>query len=58
MQEHKLFSKYTIPSLLDELDTIEMIHIPGKTPIIREVLNKQTELYKCMAVEPPVGTLS
>ena len=58
MQEHKLFSKYTIPSLLDELDTIEMIHIPGKTPIIREVLNKQTELYKCMAVELPVGTLS
>lgn len=37
---------------------LEVIHIPGKTPIIREVLNKQAELYKCMAVEPPVGALS
>lgn len=32
MQEHQLFSKYTIPSLLDELGSIEMIHILGKTP--------------------------
>lgn len=58
MQEHKLFSKYTIPSLLDELDSIEMIHVPGKTPLVREVLNKQVQLYKDMGVESPVGILS
>lgn len=58
MQEHQLFSKYTIPSLLDELDFIEMIHIPGKTPLVREVLNKQVQLYKDMGVESPVGILS
>ena len=58
MQEHQLFSKYTIPSLLDELDSIEMIHIPGKTPLVREVLNKQVQLYRAMGVEPPVGILS
>ena len=33
MQEHAMFSKYTMSSLLDELDVIERIHIPGKTPI-------------------------
>ena len=58
MQEHKLFSKYTIPSLLDELDSIEMVHVPGKTPLVREVLNKQVQLYKDMGVESPVGILS
>lgn len=58
MQEHQLFSSYTIPSLLDELDSIEMIHIPGKAPLVREVLNKQAQLYKDMGVEPPVDILS
>ncbi len=58
MQEHKLFTCYTIPSLLDELDSIEMIHIPGKAPLVREVLNKQVQLYKDMGVEPPTGILS
>lgn len=58
MQDHELFAKYTMPSLLDELDTIEMIHMPGRTPIIREVLSKQVDLYRCMGVEPPAGALS
>lgn len=58
MQEHGLFSKYTISSLLDELDSVEMIHMPNKAPIIREVLNRQVELYKYMGVESPVGVLS
>ena len=45
-------------SLLDELDVIELIHIPGKTPIVREVLNKQMQIYEKMAVPPPAGALS
>ena len=58
MQEHAMFSKYTMSSLLDELDVIERIHIPGKTPIVREMLNKQILIYKNMAVEPPIDALS
>ena len=58
MQEHKMFGKYTMSSLLDELDMIELIHIPGKAPIVREVLNKQIQIYEKMAVPPPAGSLS
>lgn len=58
MQEHAMFSKYTMSSLLDELDVIERIHIPGKTPIVREILNKQIQIYKNMAVKPPIDALS
>ena len=58
MQEHEMFSKYTMYSLLDELDVIEWIHIPDKTPIVRKILNKQIQIYKNMAVKPPIDTLS
>ena len=58
MQEHAMFSKYTMSSLLDEQDVIERIHIPGKTPIVREILNKQIQIYKNMAVKPPIDALS
>lgn len=58
MQEHAMFSKYTMSSLLDELDVIERVHIPGKTPIVREILNKQIQIYKNMAVKPPIDALS
>ena len=58
MQEHEMFAKYTMSSLLDELDMIELIHIPGKAPIVREVLNKQIQIYEKMAVLPPAGSLS
>ena len=58
MQEHAMFSKYTMSSLLDELDVIERIHIPGKTPIVRKILNKQIQIYKNMAVKPHIDALS
>lgn len=58
MQEHEMFGKYTMASLLDELDVIERIHIPGKTPIVREILSKQIQIYEKMAVPPPVGSPS
>ena len=53
-----MFGKYTMSSLLDELDMIELIYIPGKAPIVREVLNKQIQIYEKMAVPPPAGSLS
>ena len=58
MQEHEMFGKYTMSSLLDELDMIELIHISGKAPIVREVLNKQIQIYEKMAGPPPAGSLS
>ena len=58
IQEHEMFGKYTMSSLLDELDMIEPINIPGKEPIVREFLNKQIQIYEKMAVPPPAGSLS
>lgn len=58
MQEHGMFGKYTMTSLLNELDVIELIHIPGKNPIVREVITKQILIYEKMAVPPPTMVLS
>lgn len=58
MQEHGMFGKYTMTSLLDELDVTELIHIPGKNPIVREVLTKQILICEKMAVPPPTMALS
>ena len=46
MQEHELFKKYTIQSLLNELERIECFTEPGKTPFIGEVLTKQVAIYE------------
>ncbi len=55
MEEHHLFKDYTIQGLLDELDMIECIHIPGKRLRIAEVLEKHKELYQAMEVPPPTS---
>jgi hypothetical protein len=36
MQEKKLFAKYTLPGLLDELDVIECFSEPGKAASTRK----------------------
>lgn len=33
MQDAKLFGKYTLQGLLDELDVIESLEVPGMVPI-------------------------
>lgn len=52
MQERKLFSKYTMQGLLDELDVIECFTEPGKAIIQGEVLKKQEQLFVDMGVTP------
>ncbi len=53
MDENGLFAKYTIQSLLDELDTIEYYQQPGKTHHLSEITAKQLELYELMNVSAP-----
>jgi transposase len=52
MDKHKLFKKYTLQELLDELDIIERFTQPGKKVVIGEVTNKQKDIYRMMDVEP------
>lgn len=58
MEERDLFKKYTLQSLLDELDVIESYEAPGSAVIVGEVLKKQSELYKEMDVPVPVNGTS
>ena len=44
----KLFGKYTLQGLLDELDIIECFKQPGKAPYIGEILTKQRDIYCVM----------
>lgn len=53
MDEHGLFSNYTIQSLLDELDVIEYYQQPGKTHHLSEITEKQRNLYEMMNVSVP-----
>lgn len=52
MQKYKLFAKYTLQGLLDELDVIECFCEPGKALMPGEVLKKQEALYEAMEVTP------
>jgi transposase len=52
MDKHKLFKKYTLLELLDELDIIERFIQPGGKTIIGEVTNKQKNLYEMMGIDP------
>ena len=53
MQDAGLFGKYTLQGLLDELDVIESLEVPGKEPIYGEVLERQVKIYEAMGVTPP-----
>jgi len=53
MQDAKLFDKWTLQGLLDELDTIELFEAPGHGRVLGEVTEKQAILYKSLGVEPP-----
>ena len=58
MQKEKLFKKYTLQGLLDELDVIECYTQPGKAVIVGEVLAKQAEIFTKMGVDAPVDESS
>lgn len=53
MDEHGLFSTYTIQSLLDELDVIEYYQQPGKAHHLSEITQKQRDIYEMMNVPVP-----
>ena len=55
MQEERLFKKYTLQEVLDELDLIECFEIPGQRLHIGETTKRQRELYTLLGVEPPVS---
>ena len=53
MQDAKLFEKWTIQGLLDELDMIELFEAPEHGRILGEVTKKQADIYKALGIDPP-----
>jgi len=53
MQDAKLFEKWTIQGLLDELDTIELFEAPGYGRVLGEITAKQQALFDAMGVKCP-----
>jgi transposase len=51
--DHNLFKKFTMQSLLDELDVIEKYDVPGRQGRISELTGKQKEIYQYLGVEIP-----
>ena len=52
MQDNGLFKKYTLATLLDQLDLIECFEAPGFRMRVGEMLTKQ-KLYAALGVVPP-----
>jgi transposase len=53
MQDAKLFEKWTLQGLLDELDVIELFEAPGHGRQLGEITEKQKGLYQAMGVPAP-----
>jgi hypothetical protein len=53
MQDAKLFDKWTMQGLLDELDTIELFEAPGHGRVLGEVTEKQNKTFQALGVVPP-----
>ena len=53
MQDAKLFEKWTLQGLLDELDSIELFEAPGHGRILGETTKKQEQLYRDLGVNLP-----
>ena len=53
MDDKKLFAKYSMKELLDELDIIEIYQEPGNRSHIGEITGKQKMIYEAMGVEIP-----
>lgn len=47
------FPVFSLQGLLDELDVIELLEVPGQTPIVEEITEKQTYLYKKLGFTHP-----
>jgi len=53
MQEGDIFKKYTMQSLLDELDIIECFEQKGRERRWGEMTNRQIGLYSTLGITPP-----
>ncbi len=53
MQDAGLFDKWTLQGLLDELDVIELLEVPGQGRIIGEITEKQKDLYEKLGINYP-----
>jgi transposase len=53
MQDAKLFDKWTLQSLLDELDVIELFEAPDHGRVLGEITNKQKDIYEALGVPIP-----
>jgi transposase len=53
MQDAKLFEKWTMQGLLDELDTIELFEAPGYGRVLGEITAKQQALCEALRVKSP-----
>lgn len=52
MDEAKLYERYTMQGLLDELEAIERYECEGHRPRVLTVTKKQREIYEALNVEP------
>jgi len=53
MQVKNLYKNYTLQTLLDRVDVIELFEYPQTKPRVGEVLEKQKEIYEAMEIEIP-----
>lgn len=53
MQEAKLFDKWTLQGILDELDVIELLEVPEHGRVLGEITEKQEKLYQALGVPIP-----
>lgn len=53
MQDAKLFEKWTMQGLLDELDTVELFEAPGYGRVLGEITEKQKSIFKSLGVKTP-----
>jgi transposase len=53
MQDARLFEKWTLQGLIDELDTIELFEAPGHGRILGEITEKQKRVYVDLGITPP-----
>jgi transposase len=55
MQEKKLFQRYTMQGLLDELDVIDCYELPEHDLRFGEITKRQIELYEVLDISPPAS---
>ena len=53
MQDAKLFEKWTLQGLLDELDIIERFESPNQGYSLGEITKKQEGIYKALGIKTP-----